>query len=85
MSGSISQKSRSRVEAPRSGNPPRADMWLFSERTAEGVARMVILLSTILSAEPWYPARRQPRRMRVHRMQVHKTGDWAISFRNFFS
>jgi hypothetical protein len=80
MFGSISQEGHSRVDALGRGGSPRAAMWLLSERTAEQVAWMVMLLTTIVSAEPWY---RRPRRLNTKRPRnvFHRT----VSFRNLFS
>lgn len=63
-----------------------------AEALIRWVVRATLFLCAIISAEPWRQA--PPRRARQHRpaprpqptrMRLQKTGDWAVSFRNFFN
>jgi hypothetical protein len=51
-----------------------------AEAAVRCVVRITMLLSTLISAEPWKRNRRPPARARTR-----KALDWSVSFRNLFS
>lgn len=60
----------------------QADLLPIRGRIAEAVVRCVVrmtmLLSTLISVEPWKRTRHRTR------PQVRKSQDWSVSFRNLF-